>query len=102
MREVAEGKLAPTKKFESITFGEIPDFCWERHGKNKRGFQYKIHRLEKFKRIKARKLLPEMIDDFLKELLEVEEYPSPTSTITGRERLRIARSHYLGCLNGTS
>jgi integrase len=74
LREVAEGKLTPIRKFESITFGEILDFWWERHGKSKRGFQYKIHRLEKFKKIKARKLLPEMIDDFLRELLEEEEY----------------------------
>jgi len=76
LREVAEGKLNPIKKFEAITFGEILDFWWERHGKTKRGFQYKIHRLEKFKKIKARKLLPEMIDDFLKELLEEEYSPS--------------------------
>ncbi len=68
LREVAEGKLTPTKKFESITFGEIMDFWWERHGKLKRGFQYKLHRLEKFKKIKARNFMPEMIDDFLKEL----------------------------------
>ena len=74
LREVAEGRLSPIRKFEAITFGEILDFWWERHGKTKRGFQYKIHRLEKFKRIKARKLLPEMIDDFLKELLEEEGY----------------------------
>jgi integrase len=74
LRDVAEGKLTPIKKFELITFGEILDFWWERHGKTKRGFHYKIHRLEKFKKIKARNLTPEMIDDFLKELLEVEEY----------------------------
>lgn len=76
LREVAEGKLAPTKKFESITFGEILDFWWERHGKTKRGFQYKIHRLDKFKKIKARNFLPEMIDDFLKDLLDKDYSPS--------------------------
>lgn len=76
LREVAEGRLSPIRKFESITFGEILDFWWERHGKTKRGFQYKIHRLEKFKKIKARKLLPEMIDDLLKELSEEGYSPS--------------------------
>lgn len=74
LREVAEGRLSPIRKFEAITFGEILDFWWERHGKTKRGFHYKIHRLEKFKKLKARKLLPEMIDDFLKELLNEEGY----------------------------
>lgn len=76
LRDVAEGKLTPTKKFEQITFGEILDFWWERHGKTKRGFQYKIHRLEKFKKVKARNLTPEMIDDFLKGLLEEDYSPS--------------------------
>ncbi len=74
LREVAEGSLTPTRKFESITFGEILDFWWERHGKHKRGFHYKIHRLEKFRPIRARNLHPEIIDDFLRELLEVEKY----------------------------
>ncbi len=32
LREVAEGKLIPTRKYESITVGEILDFWWERHG----------------------------------------------------------------------
>jgi integrase len=70
LREVAEGKLLPTRKFESITVGEILDFWWERHGQFKRGFQYKTHRLDKFRKIKARHFTPEMIDDFLKGLLK--------------------------------
>ncbi len=68
LREVAEGKLIPIRKFESITVGEILDFWWERHGQYKRGFHYKMKRLEKFKKIKARRFMPEMVDDFLKEL----------------------------------
>ncbi len=68
LREVAEGKLLPTRRFESITVGEIVDFWWERHGQFKRGFQYKMHRLNKFKKIKARNFTPETIDDFLKGL----------------------------------
>jgi integrase len=62
--------LIQIRKFESITVGEILDFWWERHGKIKRGFAYLMHRLDKFKKIKARKFMPEMIDDFLKELAE--------------------------------
>jgi integrase len=68
LREAAENKLIPTRKFESITVGEILDFWWERHGKTKRGFQYLMHRLDKFKKIKARNFMPETIDNFLKEL----------------------------------
>ncbi len=66
--QVAERKLIPTRKYESITVGEILDFWWERHGKTKRGFHYKMHRLEKFRKIKARNFMPELIDDFLQEL----------------------------------
>jgi integrase len=68
LREVAEKRNVPTRRFESITVGEILDFWWEKHGKFKRGFHYKMHRLEKFKKIKARNFTPEMIDDFLSEL----------------------------------
>ncbi|HVE56501.1 MAG TPA: phage integrase SAM-like domain-containing protein [Pyrinomonadaceae bacterium] len=64
--------------FKSITFEKILGFRRERHGKSKRDFQDKIDRLEKFKKIKARKLLPEMIDNFLEKLREEEEY-APSS-----------------------
>lgn len=67
---VAERKLIPTRAFESITVGEILDYWWERHGQFKRGFHYKMHRLDKFRKIKARQFTPEMVEDFLQELLE--------------------------------
>ena len=63
-------RLIPIRKFEAITVGEILDFWWERHGKTKRGFAYLMHRLDKFRKIKARNFVPEMIDDFLQELLK--------------------------------
>lgn len=68
LSQVAEYKLIPVRQYESITVGEILDFWWERHGQFKRGFQYKLHRLDKFRAIKARKFAPETIDDFLKAL----------------------------------
>lgn len=68
LAQVAEHKLIPVRQYESITVGEILDFWWERHGQFKRGFQYKLHRLEKFRAIKARNFAPETIDDFLKAL----------------------------------
>lgn len=67
---VAERKLIPSRAFESITVGEILDYWWERHGQFKRGFQYKMHRLDKFRNTKARQFTPEMVKDFLQELLE--------------------------------
>ena len=70
LSQVSEKKLIPTKKFESITFGEILDCWWERHGKHKRAFHYMTQRLEKFKSIKARNLQPETIQDFLDELIK--------------------------------
>ncbi len=70
LSQVSERKLIPTRRYESITVGEILDFWWERHGKTKRGFAYLMHRLEKFKKIKARNFMPEMIDDFLQDLLK--------------------------------
>ncbi len=70
LNQVAERKLIPTRKFETITVGEILDFWWERHGKTKRGFAYLMYRLDRFRKIKARNFMPEMIDDFLQELLK--------------------------------
>ena len=70
LREVAEHKLIPTRRFESITVGEILDFWWEKHGKTKRGFHYLMPRLEKFKKLKARQFTPEIIDEFLRKLSE--------------------------------
>ena len=70
LNQAAENKLIPTRKYESITVGEILDFWWERHGKTKRGFQYKMHRVDKFRKIKARNFMPETIQDFLNDLLK--------------------------------
>ncbi len=70
LNQASENKLIPTRKYESIKVGEILDFWWERHGKTKRGFQYKMHRLDKFRKIKARNFMPEMIQDFLNDLLK--------------------------------
>lgn len=76
LNQAAENKLIPTRRFETITVGEILDFWWERHGKTKRGFMYLMHRLDKFRKIKARNFLPEKIDEFLKDLLKTH---SPSS-----------------------
>ena len=79
LNQVSERKLIPTRKFESITFGEILDFWWERHGKNRPSkFQYLLPRLDKFRSIKARNFTPEMVQEFLDDLLNNEEL-SPSS-----------------------
>ena len=76
---VEERRLIPTRRFESITVGEILDFWWERHAKHKNNkFEYLLFRLDRFKRLKARNLSPEMVQDFLDELLELEKL-SPSS-----------------------
>ena len=67
---VSENKLTPTKKFESITVGEILDFWWERHGKTKRAFKYMMDRLERFRKTKARNLQPDAVQQFLDEILK--------------------------------
>src|SRR5437764_2363918 len=76
---VEEHQLIPTRKFESITVGEILDFWWERHAKHRNNkFEYLLPRLERFKPMKARNLSPEMVQDFLDELVEFEKL-SPSS-----------------------
>src|ERR1041385_5618600 len=71
LAQVAERRLIPTKQFESITFGEILDFWWERHARHRNsGFEYLIPRLDRFRHVKARNLTPEMIQGFLGDLLK--------------------------------
>ena len=71
LNQVAERKLMPTRKFESITVAEILDFWWERHAKHRNNkFSYLLPRLDKFRPLKARNLTPEMVQDFLDELLK--------------------------------
>lgn len=49
----------------------VLDFWWERHAKHRNsGFEYLIPRLDKFRSMKARNLTPEMIQDFLDNLLK--------------------------------
>jgi integrase len=79
LSKVEEHKLIPTRKVESITVGEILDFWWERHAKHKNNkFEYLLFRLDRFRPMKARNLSPELVQDFLGELLEVEKL-SPSS-----------------------
>jgi integrase len=71
---VEERRLIPTRKFESITVGEILDFWWERHAKHRNNkFEYRLFRLDRFRPMKARSLTPEVVQDFLNELTEVEK-----------------------------
>jgi len=87
---VEERRLIPTRKFESIKVGEILDFWWERHGKHTNSkFGYLLFRLDKFKPMKARNLSPEMVQEFLDELLDVEKL-SPSSTNHYRTMLNSA------------
>lgn len=77
--QVSERRVIPTRIFESITFGELLDFWWEKHAKDKPSkFHYLLPRLNKFRKLKARNLTPEMIQNFLDGLLTKEKL-SPSS-----------------------
>ena len=79
LAQVAERRLIPARQFESITVAEIFDFWWERHAKDKPSkFQYLLPRLDRFRKLKARNLTPEMVQDFLDSLLN-DERLSPSS-----------------------
>jgi integrase len=69
--QVAQHKLIPTRKFESTTVGEILDYWWERYAKDRPSkFSYLLPRLDKFRGLKARNFTPEMVQDFLDDLLK--------------------------------
>jgi len=74
MAQVAERRLIPTRQFEQTTFGDLLNFWWERHAKHRNNkFNYLLPRLERFKPLKARHITPEMVQDFLHELVEKEK-----------------------------
>jgi integrase len=80
LNEVAEHRLRPARKFETITVGEILDFWWERHGKHGRSkFEYLLPRLDKFKPIRARHFMPEMVQDFLDDILNKKNLSPATA-----------------------
>ncbi|MDT5155946.1 MAG: hypothetical protein QOH51_303 [Acidobacteriota bacterium] len=90
MAQVAERRLIPIRQYEQTTFGELLDFWWERHGKHRPSkFEYLLFRLDRFKQMKARHISPELIQDFLYELLEKEKL-SPSSA-----------NHYRSIFNST-
>jgi integrase len=90
MAQVAERRLIPTRQYEQTTFGELLDFWWQRHGKHRPNkFEYILFRLDRFKPLKARHISPELVQDFLYELLEVEKL-SPSSV-----------NHYRSIFNST-
>jgi integrase len=90
MAQVAERRLIPTRQYEQVTFGELLDFWWERHAKHHNNkFEYILFRLNRFKPMKARHISPEMVQDFLYDLLEKDKL-SPSSV-----------NHYRSIFNST-
>src|SRR6185436_9353714 len=59
--EVAMGQHFRTRQFEKITFGELLELWWQRHGKNTRSrFHYHLPSIrERFAKSRARSLRPE-------------------------------------------
>ena len=77
--EVAEGVHFPARRFDRLTFGELLDDWWEQHGKHRPNkFEYLLPRLERFKKMKARQITSDLVQQFLAELFEQEEL-SPSS-----------------------
>ncbi len=77
--EVAEGKHFPSRKFDKVTFGELLDDWWRDHCQHKASkFQYLLPRLECWKKMKARAITSELIQEFLFGLRDKEKL-SPSS-----------------------
>ncbi len=88
--EVAERKHFPAREFDRVKFGELLDYWWNNHAKHKSSrFSYLLPRLDRFRKLKARAITSDMIQDFLFELRDKEEL-SATSA-----------NHYRTILNST-
>ena len=68
--EVAMHKHFPTRRFQHISFQELRDYWWEHHGTFTRSpFNYLIPRIDaRFGELKARQIIPEHIEEFMKDL----------------------------------
>ena len=88
--EIAEGKHFPARKFDKVNFGELLDDWWQDHRLHRASkFQYLLPRLQRWRKMKARAITSEMIQDFLSELKD-EEKLSPSSV-----------NHYRTIMNST-
>lgn len=74
LTEVAMNRHFPNKKYEKVTFGELLDYWWNTHAKNRPNrFAYLLPRLEPFKKKKARQITSDMVRTFLHDLKEDEK-----------------------------
>ncbi len=72
--EVAEGRHFPTRQFDHVSFAELLNNWWEKHGQNTRSrFNYHLPIIrERFGDKKAREIQPEHVEAFLQELADQE------------------------------
>ncbi len=77
--EVAEGRYFPTRQFDRITFKELLDDWWEKHGQHTRSrFNFHLPKVrEEFEAKRARDIDADLVQDFLDELAR-EEYAAST------------------------
>jgi integrase len=77
--EVAEGRYFPTRQFDRVTFKDLLDDWWERHGKNTRSrFDYHLPKVRAtFEKKRAREIDADSVQDFL-DKLERDEYSAST------------------------
>lgn len=72
--EVAEGIYFPARLFDRLTFRELLDDWWEKHGNHRPNkFAYLLPRIQRFKKMKARQITADLVQEFLAELAAKEE-----------------------------
>jgi integrase len=77
--EVAEGRYFPTRQFDRVTFKDLLDDWWERHGSHTRSrFEYHLPRVRTaFEPKRAREIDADSVQDFL-DKLEREDFAAST------------------------
>ena len=68
--EIAEGRFFPNRKFDRVSFAELLEDWWEKHGRHTRSrFHYHLPKIrERFGERKAREIQPDDVQTFLEDL----------------------------------
>jgi integrase len=71
--EVAEGRYFPSRQFDRVTFAQLLDDWWEKHGQHTRSrFEYHLPKVrERFGTYRAREINADAVQNYLDELERV-------------------------------